>query len=304
VERLRRIASYGVCRDGNGRVLLVRASSRSNTPGVWLIPGGGIEHGEHPVAAAAREIAEETGLDVEVVALRNVLSDVAHLRDRDVALHHDRVIFDVVVRGGTLRDEPVGTTETARWVAEDELPSYPLMPFTAELFGLPPAPPSQISRTDTPTAAPPPPPNAPRGQRFAVYAVATDPAERVLLTRNAEGYPGAGRWHLPGGGTDFGEQPAAALLREIAEETDQVGRITQLLGVTHRHNPAALGPEGYPIDWHTVRVHYRVIVDLPTEARVLETGGSTAAAGWFTRERVAKLPLTEATRATLNHYAE
>jgi 8-oxo-dGTP pyrophosphatase MutT (NUDIX family) len=38
--------------------------------------------------------------------------------------------------------------------------------------------------------------------------VATDRRERVLLTRVAPNYPGAGRWHLPGGGTDYGEQPA------------------------------------------------------------------------------------------------
>jgi ADP-ribose pyrophosphatase YjhB (NUDIX family) len=136
-----------------------------------------------------------------------------------------------------------------------------------------------------------------------VYAVATDPAGRVLLTRNSEGYPGAGRWHLPGGGTDFGEQPAAALLRELAEETAQAGRITGLLGVSHRHNPAALGPEGYPIDWHTVRVYYRVIIDVPTEARVLDSGGSTAAAGWFSRAEAARLPMTDATRTALADYA-
>jgi len=273
-------------------------------PGLWLIPGGGIAHGEDPAVGAVREIAEETGLSVEVVALRDVLSDVSLLRDRDVALHHDRVIYDVAHRNGTLRNEQDGTTDTARWVVPDELPSYPLMPFTALLFDLPAAPATEIQRTDTPTVGPPAEPARPRGQRFAVYAVATDPADRVLLTRNAEGYPGAGRWHLPGGGTDFGEQPAAALLRELAEETNQVGRITDLLGVTHRHNPAALGPEGYPIDWHTVRVNYRVVVDQPTQARVLDAGGSTAAAGWFTRAEAARLHMTEATRAALTDYAQ
>ncbi|HZN77675.1 MAG TPA: NUDIX domain-containing protein [Micromonosporaceae bacterium] len=304
MERRRRIAAYGVCRDDRGRILLVRASSGSNMPGLWLIPGGGIAHGEDPAVGAVREIAEETGLSVEVVALRDVLSDVSLLRDRDVALHHDRVIYDVAHRNGTLRNEQDGTTDTARWVVPDELPSYPLMPFTALLFDLPAAPATEIQRTDTPTVGPPAEPARPRGQRFAVYAVATDPADRVLLTRNAEGYPGAGRWHLPGGGTDFGEQPAAALLRELAEETNQVGRITDLLGVTHRHNPAALGPEGYPIDWHTVRVNYRVVVDQPTQARVLDAGGSTAAAGWFTRAEAARLHMTEATRAALTDYAQ
>ena len=86
----------------------------------------------------------------------------------------------------------------------------------------------------------------PRVQRFAAYGLVTDPAGRVLLTRIAAGYPGAGRWHLPGGGTDFGEDAGEGLLRELAEETDQRGRVDGLIGVSHRHNPAAMGPEGVP----------------------------------------------------------
>jgi 8-oxo-dGTP diphosphatase len=131
-------------------------------------------------------------------------------------------------------------------------------------------------------------------QRFAAYGLATDPAGRVLLTRIATGYPGAGRWHLPGGGTDVGEQPAEALLRELHEETAQRGEITKLLGVTHRHNPRALGPEGYPIDWHTVRALYRVRVPEPDEPTVTEvTGGSTAEARWFAPADLGALDLTE-----------
>src|SRR5205823_13930505 len=89
----------------------------------------------------------------------------------------------------------------------------------------------------------------PRVQRFAAYALARDPAGRILLTLIAPGYPGAGRWHLPGGGTDFGEAPTAGLLRELIEETGQIGRVEGLIAVSHRHHPAAIGWEGFPIDW-------------------------------------------------------
>ena len=134
----------------------------------------------------------------------------------------------------------------------------------------------------------------PKGQRFAAYGFATDPDGRILLTEIARGYPGAGRWHLPGGGTDVGEQPAEALLRELYEETGQRGEITELLGVTHRRNPGANGPEGHPLNWHAVRALYRVFVPEPSPLRVTEAaGGSTAAAAWFAPEELSRLSVTE-----------
>ena len=45
--------------DENGRLLLIRHSYGS---GSWMLPGGGIARGEDPLAAAQRELAEETGL--------------------------------------------------------------------------------------------------------------------------------------------------------------------------------------------------------------------------------------------------
>jgi ADP-ribose pyrophosphatase YjhB (NUDIX family) len=143
-----------------------------------------------------------------------------------------------------------------------------------------------------------------QGQRFGAYAVVTDPAGRVLLTRIAPGYPGAGRWHLPGGGTDHGETPEQALARELVEETSQRGRITGLLGISNHHDPAALGPEGVPIDWHVVRVLFRVVVDVPTDPEVTEAaGGSTEAAGWFHPGALNDLALTQVARAAVDGLA-
>ncbi|WP_432831803.1 NUDIX hydrolase [Dactylosporangium sp. CA-092794] len=134
----------------------------------------------------------------------------------------------------------------------------------------------------------------PKGQRFAAYGLVTDPAGRVLLTEIAPGYPGAGRWHLPGGGTDVGEQPAEALLRELYEETGQRGEIVALLGVTHRRSLGVVGPEGYPMNWHAVRALYRVLVPEPSTPSVTEAaGGSTAAAAWFMPGELAGLSMTE-----------
>jgi ADP-ribose pyrophosphatase YjhB (NUDIX family) len=131
-----------------------------------------------------------------------------------------------------------------------------------------------------------------RRQRFAAYGFATDPAGNILLTLIAPGYPGAGRWHLPGGGTDFGETAEAGLRREIVEETAQLGEIGPLISVSHRHQPSVLGPEQVAMDWHGIRVIYRVRVAEPTTPTVLDSGGSTAAAAWFSPASVAGLSLT------------
>ena len=96
------------------------------------------------------------------------------------------------------------------------------------------------------------------------------------------------------------ETPVQALARELLEETSQYGRVTGLLEINHRHDPAAIGPEGVPVDWHVVRVLFRVVIDTPTTPAVTEdAGGSTAAAGWFEPDRAARLPLTEVARAAL-----
>jgi ADP-ribose pyrophosphatase YjhB (NUDIX family) len=52
----------------DGHVLLVRLAYRR----AWGFPGGLLERGEQPEAAAIREVAEETGLPIELVGLPTV----------------------------------------------------------------------------------------------------------------------------------------------------------------------------------------------------------------------------------------
>jgi 8-oxo-dGTP diphosphatase len=301
LEPLRRIAAYAVCTDPAGRVLLVRASAQSGTPGVWSLPGGAVDHGEDPNHTVVRETAAETGLSVAVSGLRDVLADMRALPQRGITIHTDRLIYEVAVRGGTLGDRVDQPTDLVRWQTLDEAKELPLRPFTARALGLPPGPTDQ-----SPDAAPeypsfhavPGPDGLHRAQRFAAYAVATDPAGRVLLTRVSAGYPGAGCWHLPGGGTDYGEQPGAALIRELVEETGQRGRLVELLGVASHRDAASLGPEGYPIDWHGVRAFYRVIIDSPAPPTVGDVGGSTCEARWFGPDELGALPAERMTEVT------
>ncbi len=301
LEPLRRIAAYAIANNDEGETLMVRASTRSGTPGVWSLPGGAVDHGENPTDTVVRETAAETGLSVAVVKLLDVYADMRALPARGVTIHTDRVIYEVRVRGGALGDRVGQPTDLARWVGPRECAELPLRAFTAAALGLPEC--AELRPDEAPDFpsfhAVPGPDGLHRAQRFAAYAVASDPAGRILLTRVADGYPGAGRWHLPGGGTDYGEQPGAALIRELVEETGQIGRLVGLLGVASHRDAASLGPEGYPIDWHGVRAFYRVAVDLAGDPTVHDVGGSTAEARWFAPTELAALEVTEVTAEAL-----
>jgi 8-oxo-dGTP diphosphatase len=51
----------------DGRILLLqRAQSSTLDPGLWELPGGKMGYGEELTVALAREVAEETGITVEV----------------------------------------------------------------------------------------------------------------------------------------------------------------------------------------------------------------------------------------------
>lgn len=108
-----------IVRDVEGRLLVVR---RRHEParGRWSLPGGRVEPGESPAAAAAREVTEETGLVVEVGA--EVL--VVTVGSWEI---HD---FDAVVVGGSLAAGDDATD--ARWVTAAELSSLPTSPGLVE----------------------------------------------------------------------------------------------------------------------------------------------------------------------------
>ncbi|WP_133909067.1 NUDIX hydrolase [Actinophytocola oryzae] len=57
-----------VVHDAAGRLLLIRRATEPGR-GQWSLPGGRVEPGESDTAAVARELREETGLDVRVGAL-------------------------------------------------------------------------------------------------------------------------------------------------------------------------------------------------------------------------------------------
>ncbi|MFF9160329.1 NUDIX hydrolase [Streptomyces longwoodensis] len=120
-----RVAAYAVCvRDGH--LLLARSPAADGTP-EWVLPGGGMEHGEDPYDTVVRELEEETGYRVEVTGLlgldsvRRVFPGGGALR-RPVDHHGVRLVYEARVTGGDLRFETGGSTDMAAWHDLAEVP--------------------------------------------------------------------------------------------------------------------------------------------------------------------------------------
>jgi 8-oxo-dGTP diphosphatase len=132
-----RLAAYALIIDDAGRVLLSRELGRR--PGPWLLPGGGVEHGEHPEQAVIREVQEEAGLAVQVGALVQVLSDVRRVGRRRRVLHTVRLIYraTIVSPGRDSAGRPpraVRLSDEARWWTAAECRALPLEPFAATVL--------------------------------------------------------------------------------------------------------------------------------------------------------------------------
>ena len=72
MESLHRPAVRVLCLDADGRILLMHWADPHDGSRLWELPGGGIDPGETPLAAARRELVEETGLDPDAIEPRCV----------------------------------------------------------------------------------------------------------------------------------------------------------------------------------------------------------------------------------------
>jgi ADP-ribose pyrophosphatase YjhB (NUDIX family) len=127
LSRTQRLGAYAVVlHDGN--MLLTRISSAGFPVGMWTLPGGGVDHGEHPDAAVVRELYEETGLEALTVRLVDVGS--IHLvgpgRDgADEDYHGVHLLYAVTVDPSIEPHvvEVGGTTDLAAWIPLDDIRS-------------------------------------------------------------------------------------------------------------------------------------------------------------------------------------
>lgn len=104
-----RIGVFATIQDEQGRVLLAQRRDSDH----WGQPGGGLEASEAPWQGVAREVREETGLEVTVERLAGIYSWP----------YLDEIIFSFVCRatGGTLATSD--ETRAVRYFSLDALPA-------------------------------------------------------------------------------------------------------------------------------------------------------------------------------------
>lgn len=98
-----------------GRVLLGRRVMEPGR-GLWSLPGGFVDYGEKIRAAAAREVLEESGLEVVITTLL----DVSDFVTPDESKRGIVVFFRAELGGGTLA--PGSDIDRVGWFSPDELP--------------------------------------------------------------------------------------------------------------------------------------------------------------------------------------
>ncbi len=126
-----RLGVGGVIWRGDAALLLVR---RRNMPraGEWSLPGGRVEPGESLRQALAREVREETGLEIEIGPLIDVVESITRDAAGAIAFHYVLADFTAHWRSG----EAVAATDASacRWLAPREAIALVSWPETARII--------------------------------------------------------------------------------------------------------------------------------------------------------------------------
>lgn len=85
-------------RDDTGRLLLIQRL-REPEAGAWGLPGGKIDFGEPAMETARREIAEELGIEIEILGL----ACIAETIDRGDGRHWIAPVYEARLKSGEPR---------------------------------------------------------------------------------------------------------------------------------------------------------------------------------------------------------
>jgi 8-oxo-dGTP diphosphatase len=129
----RPFVGVGVVVLGEQGVLLIQ---RGNPPrqGSWSLPGGGQNLGEKVEDCALREVREETGMEISLIGLIDVVNSIQMDDHNNVRFHYTLVDFAAHVSGGML--VPGDDAMDARWFTRRAIGEMDLWAETVRVIDL------------------------------------------------------------------------------------------------------------------------------------------------------------------------
>lgn len=123
------ISGVSMCVVKDGKVLLAKRGNR-NGYGLWSFPGGHVGHGEPLRDAALRELAEETGINAEIVRLLDTIEIVHKDSSGNVEAHFVLSVFLGTWLSGTAVAD--SDASAVKWVDGTQVEQLKTTPGTAE----------------------------------------------------------------------------------------------------------------------------------------------------------------------------
>ncbi|WP_411115873.1 NUDIX hydrolase [Streptomyces sp. 058-1L] len=111
-----RVSAYAIAVEDE-RLLLTRLSDASPVfaPGLWHMPGGGIDPGEQPVEALSRELREETGRELADARLLDARTYA--VRRNGVSWSLTALFYAVALKDGASEVTEIdGSTDAVMWI--------------------------------------------------------------------------------------------------------------------------------------------------------------------------------------------